>query len=215
MPAANCSSTCWTMTIAAGKSFGRPRRSVASAAGPPAEAPIATSRSWRCGRDARSAASARRAAALVADEPRDRGDLGQQRRRRRPRRSAAAEQRRVDRVERAVAHRLEDPAGVDAHAAGDDQDRARRAGHDAAGGFHAVHARHHQVHQDQVRRLLRAELHRFGAVQRDPDDVIGRIERRPRAAGARRPPRQIVDDADSHASGSPIRSTTACSSVSS
>ena len=69
------------------------------------------------------------------------------------------------------------------------QDRARRAGHDAARRFHAVHARHEQVHQDQVRRLLRAALHRFGAAQRDPDDAMRRLQTPPRAAGARRPPR--------------------------
>jgi hypothetical protein len=44
MPTANCSSTCWTITTAAGKSRSRPRSKVASAAGPPADEPIATSR---------------------------------------------------------------------------------------------------------------------------------------------------------------------------
>ena len=63
-----------------------------------------------------------------------------------------------------------------------------RAGHDAARRFDAVHARHHQVHQDEVRRLLRAAAP-------PPPRRSARSRRRgwpdrrpPRAAGARRPP---------------------------
>jgi hypothetical protein len=54
-------------------------------------------------------------------------------------------------IERAVAHRVEDACGVGPHAGGDEQDGARRVGHDAAGGFDAVHDRHQQVHQHEVR----------------------------------------------------------------
>jgi hypothetical protein len=44
MPAANTWSTCCTSTMAAEKSFGRPLSKTSSAAGPPAEEPMATSR---------------------------------------------------------------------------------------------------------------------------------------------------------------------------
>ena len=42
MPLANFSSTCCTTMMAAGKSFGSPESNCASAAGPPADAPIAS-----------------------------------------------------------------------------------------------------------------------------------------------------------------------------
>jgi hypothetical protein len=43
MPAANCWSMCWTISTGAGRSGGSPASSLASAAGPPEEAPIASS----------------------------------------------------------------------------------------------------------------------------------------------------------------------------
>jgi len=127
---------------------------------------------------------------------------------------AAAEQRGVHGVERAVPHRLENRARADLHAAGDDQNGAGAGRHDPTRALHAVHHRHHDVHQDQIGRVLGAEIHRLGAVSRHPHDTVQRI-------AAHDPPQQIgnagqvVDDADPHASGSPIKSTTACSSVSS
>ena len=59
-----------------------------------------------------------------------------------------------------------------------------------------------------------AERHRLGAVSRHPDDAVQRIDPHDplQEIGDAR---QVVDDADPHASGSPIKSTTACSSVSS
>ncbi|MNV69929.1 hypothetical protein D3C71_1628630 [compost metagenome] len=44
MPAANTWSTCCTSTMAAGKSGGRPLSKTSSAAGPPADEPMATRR---------------------------------------------------------------------------------------------------------------------------------------------------------------------------
>ena len=164
------------MTIAAGKSFGqiaqqRRQRGRAAGGGADRDQPIVATRlrgaigAAAPRRRPRLSPTSREIVAILASS--GRGAVLDR---------AAAEQRRVDGVERAMPHRLEDPAGVDPHAAGDDQDRARGAGHDAARGLHAVHLRHHQVHQDQIRRVLRAELHGLGAVQRDPDDAIGRID---------------------------------------
>jgi len=104
--------------------------------------------------------------------------------------------------ERAVTHRSKTAAGVDPHAAVTIRIahgvlammRARR--------FNAVHIGHHMsIGSD--RRLFRAELHAGGAVQSDPrqrDWPIGTHH----AVAELGDWRQIVDDADSHASGSPI-----------
>ena len=81
----------------------------------------------------------------------------------------------LNHVERAVSHRLEYTRGVGPHAVGHDHNRAWRPGHDSARGFHAVHARE-QVHQDEIRRLLRAERHGLGDARPDPDDAMLRLQ---------------------------------------
>ena len=109
MPAANCASTCCTMTIAARKirgqaaQEGRQRRRPAGG-GADRDQPSAAPE--RSGRDARRRAIAR--SRLSPTSRADHGDLGEQRRRGRRADRRPPSARRVDRVERAMAHRLED-----------------------------------------------------------------------------------------------------------
>ena len=61
------------------------------------------------------------------------------------------------------------------------QHRRRMARHDAARRFHAVHARHHQVHRDEIGAQRRRQLDRLGARRRLADDAdlgIGVEQRR-------------------------------------
>ncbi|NYH17803.1 hypothetical protein GGD41_005031 [Paraburkholderia bryophila] len=82
--------------------------------------------------------------------------------------SGPAQRRRIDGVERARAHRFIDAPRVRADVDGHDQDRARRARHDAACGLDPVDVRHHQVHQHDVGPLRGAEIDRLLSVLRDP-----------------------------------------------
>jgi hypothetical protein len=150
---------------------------------------------------------------VVADQPGDQIELCQQRRNAL---SGIARDERggIDGIQGPLAHGVEDETHIGAHADRDDQDGARRAGHDAARGLDAVHTRHEQIHEDQVGRILRAEVDGSRAVARDPDDVVVRVRCQHASEGLDRHG-HVVDDADSHAPASPIRSTTACSSVSS
>jgi hypothetical protein len=77
--------------------------------------------------------------------------------------SLSLQHRRRRHIQRAGAQRAEHLVDVVLGAAGDDQDRARALFHDDAGRLHAVHFRHVQIHQDQVRTVFRAHAHRFGA----------------------------------------------------
>ncbi|MCY1537328.1 hypothetical protein D9M68_728180 [compost metagenome] len=121
---------------------------------------------------------------------------------------------RIDRVDGAVAHRVEHLSGIAAEIHGDHHDRAGRGRHDPARGFDAVHHRHQQVHQDQVRRAGRGHLHGLLAVDGDPGELEGRVQRDgPAQCGDRE--RGVVDDADFHERASPIRSCTASSSAAS
>ena len=216
MPAANCSSTCCTMTTAAGKSFGqtaqqRGQHRRAAGRGADRDQPIvAMRRRRRVGGIGRAPP-----AALVADQPRDRGDLGQQRPRRRPRSSplpssgvstaSSAPWPIASKTRLALTRTL--PVTI-------------RIAHGVLAMMRRVVSTPSMpgidhVHQDQVRRLLRAELQRLGAAQRDPDDADWPGSTPTTRCRSSATAAHVVDDADSHASGSPIRSTTACSSVSS
>ena len=129
-------------------------------------------------------------------------------------RAGTFKDRRVDRVQGAGAHRFKDFRRVVVDVGGDDHDGAGRAGHDAARGFDPIHSRHDQIHQDEVRRIAGAKFKRLGAVVRDPGELMfARAEDHAAHRFDRR--HHVVDQRDSHASGSPIKSTTACSSVSS
>ena len=80
----------------------------------------------------------------------------------------------VDRIQRAKPHGIVDERDVSADRGGDDQDRARAARHDLPGGLHAVHVRHDQIHQDQVRTVAlrhRDRLHAVGC--RPGNGVVG------------------------------------------
>ncbi|MNL10453.1 hypothetical protein D3C87_1312520 [compost metagenome] len=150
---------------------------------------------------------------LVADQPANIEDFTQQRRRRFLR-IAGAESRGIDHVQRAVPHGFEDPVhvllAIDRH----NDDRARGFGHDPARGFDAVHHRHDQVHQDQVRSIFSAQLYCLGTVAGDPDHLMRRLEGQRPAQGLHRHG-HVVDDGDLHARAPPISSTTASSRASS
>jgi len=88
-------------------------------------------------------------------------------------------------------------AEVRADARGDDKDGARRGGHDAAGGFRAVHDRHEQVHQDDVGQVGGSLADSLGAVDGGPRDAVAR-RGFDDAAQQRLSQRQIVDDGDTH-----------------
>ena len=107
------------------------------------------------------------------------------------------ERRRVDRVERAVAHRLIHLAQVPAHRRRDHQDRARRLAHDPPRRLDPVDPRHEQVHQDQVGRVLPRHRDRLGAVAGRPDDLV--LRRRQHHPAQRLASQHgVVDDPDSH-----------------
>jgi hypothetical protein len=57
----------------------------------------------------------------------------------------------IDRIERPVAHGLEDQVAVADRRRSNDEDNAGRLLHDLAGRLSAVDARHDQVHEDDVR----------------------------------------------------------------
>ncbi|MNH40660.1 hypothetical protein D3C79_1020160 [compost metagenome] len=75
-----------------------------------------------------------------------------------------------------MAHGLEHAVHVLLAVHRDDDDGARGFGHDPPGGLHAVHHRHDQVHQDQVRQLLGATLHRLGAIAGHPHHLVCRLQ---------------------------------------
>ncbi|MCY1412119.1 hypothetical protein D9M71_275170 [compost metagenome] len=70
MPAANTWSTCWTSTMAAGNAAGKPLSNTSSAAGPPAEDPIATNpRRWEASRSGAATALAAGARCWPTSQP--------------------------------------------------------------------------------------------------------------------------------------------------
>ncbi|MNK94468.1 hypothetical protein D3C87_1146700 [compost metagenome] len=113
-----------------------------------------------------------------------------------------------------MAHGFKHPVHVLLAIDRDNDDGARRFGHDPSSGFHTVHDRHDQVHQDQVRRLLGTLLHRFLAIARDPDHLMRRLESQGPAQGFHGHG-HVVDDGDFHARAPPMSSTTASSRASS
>ncbi len=127
--------------------------------------------------------------------------------------------RRGDHVERACAHRFKNLAGLRPGVGAHEQDRAGRVGHDVPGGFHAVHAGHDEVHQEQVGAVLGATAHGFRAVARHPGDLVPcharSVAREQRAAQCFDGDGQVVGDGNFHSSAPPMRSDTACSRVSS
>src|ERR1019366_3858308 len=97
---------------------------------------------------------------------------------------------------------------------GNDHNGAGLAGHDAACGFDAIDARHDQIHQDEVRDIAGVEIKGFGAVACRPSDLMFTLAE-DHAAHRFDRCHHVIDQCDSHVSGSPIKSTTACKSVSS
>ncbi|MOA09570.1 hypothetical protein D3C78_1294110 [compost metagenome] len=113
-----------------------------------------------------------------------------------------------------MAHGLEHPVDVLLAVTGDNHNSAWAVGHDPPGGFHAIHDRHEQVHEDQVRGVFGAALHRLGAVGGHPDQLMRRLERQGAAQGLDRQG-HVIDDGDLQARAPPINSTTASSRASS
>lgn len=149
----------------------------------------------------------------LTDQPADVGDLAQQRRRRICR-VTDAQGRGIDHIQRAMAHGLEHPVDVLLAVTGDDHNSAGTVGHDPSGGLHAIHDRHEQVHEDQVRGVFGAALHRLGPIDRHPDQLMRRLERQGAAQGFDRQG-HVIDDGDLQARAPPINSTTASSKASS
>src|SRR5436853_54571 len=118
------------------------------------------------------------------------------------------ENRRIDGIQRSGAHGLKDFGGIVVHAGGDDDDGAGTLRHDPAGGFNAVHFRHDQIHQDQVGGVRGAASHRLLPVKGDPSQFMAATAGQDAPHGFHRH-NHVIYNRDPHASGSPIKSTTA------
>ena len=146
----------------------------------------------------------------IADELADGLDFGQQGGG--PLKSGRAQAGRIDGVEGAMSHGFVNLVNVSGHRRRHDQDGARPGGHDLSRCLHAVHTRHEQVHEDQVRTIFARQHHGLGAVSRQPgyfQSLPGLYDAPQRLPGQS----HVVDDADSHSLASPIRSCTAFRNV--
>ncbi len=123
------------------------------------------------------------------------------------------QRRGVHSIEGARAHCLEYARRIAIHVGGDHDNRTRSLGHDSPGGLHPVEPRQDNIHQDQVRAIPGAEFDRLRPVLSDPGDLVGALADDGPAQCFDRED-HVVDDRDSHASGGPIRSTTAWRRVS-
>ncbi len=118
-------------------------------------------------------------------------------------------------VHRAMAERIEYARGMRADAVADHQQYGTRcAGSEQTSGFDGVVVWARQFQQHQVGAAARIALERFLAAWRLPQQLISgdagkQIAQQLAHFDAR------VDQSESHGCGSPIRSTTACSKVSS
>src|SRR5581483_167447 len=111
-------------------------------------------------------------------------------------------------------HGFENLGGIPVHARGDDHDGARVAGHDPPGRLDAVHFGHDEVHEDEIGRVLGAPFDGFGAVAGDPGQFVAARVRQHAPHGLDGN-HHVINDGYPHVSASPIKSNTACKSVSS
>ncbi|MNV99927.1 hypothetical protein D3C71_1953590 [compost metagenome] len=96
-----------------------------------------------------------------------------------------------------MAHGFEYPVHILLAIYRDDHDRARRLGHDPPSCLDAIHHRHDQVHENQIRHLLGAAAHRLGAIAGHPDHLVRGFEGQ-RAAQRLHRHGHVVDDGDLH-----------------
>ena len=215
MPAANCSSTCCTITIAAGKSCGQIARGASPA--PPGR------RRRRRSRPADRGGDGERAIAACAAVPR----RACRRPAARSSRSWPAAARHASRASPLPSSGVSTASSAPWPIASKTRLALTRTLPVTIRIAHGVLAMIRRVASTpSITGMIMSIRIRSGVSFAQSADRLGAVRAiqttrlagstpHRRAAGARRPPRQIVDDADSHASGSPIRSTTACSSVSS